>query len=132
MIVEVVENSATTREKEVEYMKFITPSELVNAFLAGETNMRTWTKQKPGPLRIINDKIICFETVICERFGEKYLVNARFYSKQTEIAQNLLLQRIPKEKQIHVHDVPYIYWGSLADYIEKISCGKETTDNSTP
>ena len=100
-------------------MKFITPSELIDAFLVGETCMRTWTKHKPGPLRIMNNKLICFETVICERYGEKYIVNVTFNSRQTEIAQNLLLQRIPTEKQIHVCGVPFVYWGSLTDYIKE-------------
>ena len=100
-------------------MRFITPSELVDAFLEGETNMRTWTKHKPGPLRIINDKMICFETVICERHGEYYIINPGFYSRQTQIAQDLLLQRIPKEKQLYVYGVPFIYWGSLVDYLKK-------------
>lgn len=98
-------------------MKLITPSELIDAFLAGETNMRTWTKQKPGPLRIMNDKIICFETVICERYGDSYIINPKFYSRQTEIAQKILLARIPKEKQILTKDVPFTYWGSLTEYI---------------
>ena len=59
-------------------MKSITPSELIDAFLTGETDMRTWTKQRPGPLRIMNDKMICFETVICERYGDKYIINPHF------------------------------------------------------
>jgi hypothetical protein len=100
-------------------MKIITPSELIDAFLSGETDMRTWNKQRPGPLRIMNDKIICFETVICERHGEKYIVNPAFYSRQTSIAQDILLDRIPKEKHIYTKGVPFIYWGSLVDYIEK-------------
>ena len=100
-------------------MKFITPGELIDAFLAGETNMRTWTKQKPGPLCIMNNKIICFETVICERYGEFYIINPQFYSRQTEIAQRLLLTRIPKEKQIFTKDVPFVYWGSLTEYLQK-------------
>ena len=100
-------------------MKFITPDELVDAFLAGETNMRTWTKQRPGPLRIMNDKMICFETVICERYGDKYIVNPEFYSRQTEIAQTLLLKRIPEDRQIRVYGVPFIFWGSLVDYIKE-------------
>lgn len=100
-------------------MKLITPCELIDAFLAGETTMCTWTKNKPGPLRIMNDKIICFETVICERYGACYIVNPKFYSRQTEIAQNILLTRIPKEKQILTKDVPFIYWGSLVKYIQK-------------
>lgn len=100
-------------------MKSITPGELVDAFLSGETNMRTWTKARPGPLRIMNDKIICFETVICERYGDYYIVNPKFYSRQTEIAQKILLARIPKEKQILTKDVPFIYWGSLTEYIQR-------------
>lgn len=56
-------------------MKFVTPDNLIDAFLAGKTSMRTWTTRKPGPLRIVNDKIISFETVICERFGDFYIVN---------------------------------------------------------
>lgn len=98
-------------------MKSITPGELVDAFLAGETNMRTWTKARPGPLRIMNDKIICFETVICERYSGKYIINSQFYSRQTEIAQRILLDRIPSDKQILVNGVPFVYWGSLAEYI---------------
>lgn len=57
----------------------------------------------------MNDKMICFETVICERYGDKYIINLNFYSKQTEIAQNLLLQRISYEEQIRVYDVPFIF-----------------------
>ena len=67
----------------------------------------------------MNDKMICFETVICERYGDKYIINLNFYSKQTEIAQNLLLQRISYEEQIRVYDVPFIFQGSLADCIER-------------
>lgn len=100
-------------------MKTITPSELIDAFLSGETNMRTWTKQRPGPLRIMNDKVICFETVICERYGEYYILNTAFYSRQTAIAQEILLSRIPKEKQIFTQGVPFVYWGSLINYIQK-------------
>lgn len=98
-------------------MQSITPIELINAFLLGETNMRTGTRKNPGPLRIMNDKIICFETVICERCGDKYIVNPKFYSRQTAIAQNILLARIPKDKQILTSGVPFIYWGSLVEYI---------------
>lgn len=98
-------------------MKSITPGELVDAFLAGETDMRTWTKARPGPLRIMNDKIICFETVICERYCGKYIINSQFYSRQTEIVQRILLDRIPSDKQILVKGVPFVYWGSLAEYI---------------
>lgn len=100
-------------------MKFVTPDNLIDAFLAGKTSMRTWTTRKPGPLRIVNDKIISFETVICERFGDFYIVNPRFYFKQTEIAQNILLARIPKEKQILTKDVPFVYRGSLTEYIQR-------------
>lgn len=98
-------------------MKSITPVELIDAFLLGETDMRTWTKQKPGPLRIMNDKMICFETVICERYGDKYLINPQFYSRQTAIAQNILLARIPDDKRILTKGVPFTYWGSLTEYI---------------
>ena len=98
-------------------MKSITPSELIDAFLLGETDMRTWTRQRPGPLRIMNDKMICFETVICERYGDKYIINPNFYSRQTAIAQDILLTRIPKDKQILTGRVPFIYWGSLTEYI---------------
>lgn len=98
-------------------MKSITPVELIDAFLLGETDMRTWTKQKPGPLRIMNDKMICFETVICERYGDKYIINPQFYSRQTAIAQNILLARIPVDKRILTKGVPFTYWGSLAEYI---------------
>ena len=98
-------------------MESINPTTLIEAFLAGETNMRTWTRSKPGPLRIMNDKVISFETVICERYGDKYIINPRFYSKQTAIAQNILLSLIPEEKQILAKDVPFIYWGSLEEYI---------------
>lgn len=100
-------------------MKSITPTELVDAFLLGETNMRTGTKKNPGPLRIINDKMICFETVICERYQNKYIVNPKFYSRQTTIAQDILLTRIPKDKQILTSGVPFTYWGSLEEYIEE-------------
>lgn len=100
-------------------MKSITPNELIEAFLAGETNMRTWTAHRPGPLRIMNDKIICFETVICERYGDRYIVNPKFYSRQTAIAQNILLTRIPREKQVLTEDVPFTYWGSLTEYISE-------------
>ena len=100
-------------------MKPITPTELVDAFLLGETNMRTGTKTNPGPLRIMNDKMICFETVICERYQNKYIVNPKFYSRQTAIAQNILLARIPKDKQILTSGVPFTYWGSLEEYIEE-------------
>lgn len=99
-------------------MKSITPVELIDAFLLGETDMRTWTKQKPGPLRIMNDKMICFETVICERYGDKYIINPQFYSRQTAIAQNILLARIPDDKQLLTKGVPFIYWGSLTEYID--------------
>lgn len=98
-------------------MQSITPIELIDAFLLGEINMRTGTKKNPGPLRIMNDKIICFETVICERYGDKYIVNPKFYSRQTAIAQNILLERIPKDKQIMTSGVPFTYWGSLVEYI---------------
>ena len=98
-------------------MKSITPSELIDAFLSGETDMRTWTRQRPGPLRIMNDKMICFETVICERYGDKYIINPNFYSRQTAIAQDILLARIPKDKQILTGRVPFVYWGSLTEYI---------------
>ena len=100
-------------------MKSITPTELVDAFLLGETNLRTGTKKNPGPLRIMNDKMICFETVICERYQNKYIINPKFYSRQTAIAQDILLTRIPKDKQILTSGVPFTYWGSLEEYIEK-------------
>ena len=100
-------------------MKSITPTELVDAFLLGETNLRTGTKKNPGPLRIMNDKMICFETVICERYQNKYIVNPKFYSRQTAIAQDILLARIPKDKQILTSGVPFTYWGSLEEYIEE-------------
>lgn len=100
-------------------MKSITPTELVDAFLLGETNLRTGTKKNPGPLRIMNDKMICFETVICERYQNKYIVNPKFYSRQTAIAQEILLTRIPKDKQILTSGVPFTYWGSLEEYIEE-------------
>ena len=98
-------------------MKSITPVELIDAFLLGETDMRTWTKRKPGPLRIMNDKMICFETVICERYGDKYIINPQFYSRQTAIAQNILLARIPDDKRILTKGVPFTCWGSLTEYI---------------
>ena len=98
-------------------MQSITPIELIDAFLLGETSMRTGTRKNPGPLRIMNDKIICFETVICERCGDKYIVNPKFYSRQTAIAQNILLERIPTDKQILTSGVPFTYWGSLVEYI---------------
>lgn len=98
-------------------MQSITPIELINAFLLGETDMRTGTKKNPGPLRIMNDKVICFETVICERYGDKYIVNPNFYSRQTAIAQNILLEQIPKDKQVLTSRVPFTYWGSLVKYI---------------
>ena len=98
-------------------MQSITPIELIDAFLLGETDLRTGTKKNPGPLRIMNDKVICFETVICERYGEKYIVNPNFYSRQTAIAQNILLEQIPKDKQVLTSRVPFTYWGSLVEYI---------------
>lgn len=98
-------------------MQSITPIELINAFLLGETDMRTGTKKNPGPLRIMNDKVICFETVICERYGDKYIVNPNFYSRQTAIAQNILLEQIPKDKQVLTSRVPFTYWDSLVRYI---------------
>lgn len=102
-------------------MDAIKPDVLIRAFLDGATDMRTGTKKNPGPLRIMNDKLICFQTVICERFGDKFIINPAFYSRQTNIAQNILLSLIPKDRQILTIGVPFIYWGSLKDYIIKES-----------
>ena len=65
----------------------------------------------------MNDKLICFETVICERYGDKYIINKQFYSRQTAIAQDMLVKLIPKEKALLVSNVPFVYWGSLAEYL---------------
>lgn len=98
-------------------MEHITARKLIHAFFEGETSMRTGTRAKPGPLRIMNNKLISFETVICERYGDDYIVNPTFYSKQTEYAQKILMSEIPIEKQIWATGVPFTYWGSLVSYI---------------
>ena len=98
-------------------MESIKPDELIRAFLDGATDMHTGTKMNPGPLRIMNDKLICFQTVICERFGDKFIINPQFYSRKTEIAQDILLRLIPKDRQILTAGVPFTYWGSLKAYI---------------
>ena len=98
-------------------MGSIKPDELIRAFLDGATDMHTGTKMNPGPLRIMNDKLICFQTVICERFGDKFIINPQFYSRKTEIAQDILLRLIPKDRQILTAGVPFTYWGSLKAYI---------------
>lgn len=100
-------------------MKSVTIDELIDAFLSGQTHLQTGTLQKPGELKIINDKLISFETVICERHEGKFLINTGFYSRKTEIAQSALLKKIPKDKQIVIGATPFQYWGSLSEYLNK-------------
>ena len=81
-------------------MSKITPVQLVDAFMNGETSMSCNTTGLNENLRICGDKIMYYTDVACERMGDKYRICCSDYSSQRREFERLLLKMIPQNKRI--------------------------------
>jgi hypothetical protein len=78
----------------------ITPVQLIEAFMNGETQMYCYATGLNENLRISGDKIMYYSDVVCERIGDKFRIHCSGYSPQRGEFERLLLKMIPQDKQI--------------------------------
>lgn len=94
----------------------LTFQQLVERFLKGDT---TGVSSGIGNLKIKNDQLIHYSTVIAERYKDKVLVNISRYSLQTGKLQKILRESISFKKLVEVRRVPKNYTNTLANFIDK-------------
>ena len=98
----------------------MTIKNVIELFLNGAESGHTGTKSIPRNLRIVENKLFHYDTVIAERTNEKIYVNLSRHSIQTGNVQKQLKEALIGEKYIAVKKVPRDYKGSLVDYEIKI------------
>ena len=81
-------------------MSKVTPIQLVEAFMNGETRMYCNTTGLNENLRIYGDKIMYYSDIACERVGDKYRIYRSDYSSQRRAFDRFLLNMIPQSKRI--------------------------------
>ena len=96
----------------------ITSKTLIESFLNGATDGISGSRSNPGNLKIVEDKLFHYNTVIAERCGDKILVNYTRYSVQTGRVQKILKELVPEDKFVQLMHVPIEYRESLKKYIQ--------------
>ena len=103
----------------MEQKRFKNATELVVAFLGGETDGFTGSSKALSNLRIKGDFVVHFSTNILERSPEGFILNVTRYSRQTNILQDAMKVALNgMDYQIAV-GVPMDYRGHLSGYVSK-------------
>lgn len=90
---------------------------VIKAFMGGADESHEHSISSTKTLKIVGDKLINYQTVILQRYNEKYLFNYTRYSLPTGMLQKQILSLIPEDIIIRVYNVPINYSGSLSSYI---------------
>jgi len=93
----------------------LTYREVVDEFLKGSSSSISNTSKN---LKIADNRLIHFNTVIAERQKNKILLNVSRYSILTGKLQKLLSNLIPFSKRIEIHNVPGNYSGTLTKFLK--------------
>ena len=94
----------------------MTQEQLINHFISGDEE---GVCDGGRNLRILQDKLIHYQTPIAERTNGKIYINVTRYSMVTGRIQKMLVERVPKDKQIIVKSVEEGTKRSLVEYEEK-------------
>lgn len=105
-----------TKNKESNSMSkyYITYRELVDMFLDGATEGVSGGKSHNQNLKIVDDLLIHYETVIAERKDDFIYINNTHYSLQSSKLQKMLREIIPDENRKLVYGVEKGYGGKLS------------------
>jgi hypothetical protein len=93
-------------------MSDITQEVLITNFIAGDTSE---LRDKGGNLKINENQLIHYRTVIFERYGDKFILNNTRYSVVTGRIQKLIMEKVPKKELMVVKMIPKEYCGLLSD-----------------
>lgn len=88
--------------------------QIVTAFYNGEIRA---ISNGGANLKIVDNQILHFNTVILERYGSDYVFNVTIYSKQTTFLQHKIRLLIPQNKLTFIDNVPKGYSRSLIELI---------------
>ena len=98
-------------------------TELVAAFLAGETT------GVAKSLSIDDERLVHYNTVIAERYGDKIILNYTRYSLASGKVQKMLTDAVDASRLIYVSDVPSDTRSSLVDFLpEGVGESSEPTE----
>lgn len=90
--------------------------QLIDKFIVGESLDIANTK---GNLKIVDNKLIHFRTIIAERYNSKIIVNLSRYSPETDRIQKMLLNSVSSDLIIKVKNISIGYRDSLIHEISK-------------
>lgn len=94
-----------------------TQIQLVDEFLSGECEGICGGN---GNLKIVNNQLIHYSTVIAERYGNKVILNHTRYSIVTGRIQKIIKEKVREENLISVGRIQEGYKKSLVEAIEKM------------
>ena len=92
-------------------------SEVISSFINGATEGCSGTRSNPGNLKIVEDRLVHYDTTIMERTTNRLIVNLSQYSIQTGRLQKLIKSMINEDECDTVYKVPRDYHGSLTAFI---------------
>ena len=93
----------------------LTFKELVGEFISGASSGMSGGQAN---LKISESKLIHYETIIAERYNDKFIVNVTYYSIETGRLQKIILDLIPGNLLVKVKGIPQGYMDSLIPKIE--------------
>ena len=102
----------------------ISIKDLIDSFIAGAETGHTGSRSCPGNLKISENKLIHYNTVIAERVDSQLYVNLSQYSVQTGYVQKQLKEALSGKDYIVVKKVNRDYNGSLKAFEEGLDLSK--------
>ena len=99
--------------------KYKNSSELIEAFIDGETEGFAGSNLASSNLKIKGDFVVHFFTNILERNGNEFILNKSGYSRQTRLLQELIEKKLVGKTLSIVLGVPMDYRGPLSVYVRK-------------
>lgn len=94
----------------------MTQEQIVKIFLEGA---REGASSGAGNLKIRENCLIHYRTVISERYDDKFILNVTRYSIATGRIQKMLRENIPEVQLLTAHKVPEGTNSSLVPYIKQ-------------
>lgn len=94
----------------------MTIDELINDFLQGKTSGTNGSEKKPGNIKIVDDKLLHYETALLQRKSDYYVLNYSRYSRTTGVLQNKLKEKIKNYEYKVVTKIPRGYCDDLENY----------------
>lgn len=91
----------------------MTIDELIDGFLHGMTDGINGKNKYTGNVKIINDKLFHYETVLLQRKPNYYILNYSRYSRTTGVLQNKIKDKLVNFDYKIVTKIPRGYNGDL-------------------